>query len=43
MSNLRQAAYHIDPALWVGEVLGVGPTACREFLCARIAAPRSSP
>ena len=27
MSNLRQAAYHIDPALWVGEVLGVVPTA----------------
>ena len=25
MNNLRQAAYHIDPALWVRDVLGVDP------------------
>ena len=25
MSNLRQAAYQIDPALWAREVLGVIP------------------
>jgi hypothetical protein len=27
MTNFRQAAYKIDPALWVREVLGVTPTA----------------
>jgi hypothetical protein len=36
MSDLRQAAYHIDPALWVRDVLGVIPTAWQEtFLHAR--------
>jgi hypothetical protein len=36
MSDLRQAAYHIDPALWVRDVLGVTPTAWQEtFLRAR--------
>ena len=29
MTNFRQAAYQIDPALWVREVLGVTPTAGR--------------
>lgn len=39
MSNLRQAAYQIDPALWVGEVLGVVPTAWQEIF---LRAPRGA-
>jgi hypothetical protein len=31
MNNLRQAAYQIDPALWVGEVLGIVPAAWQEI------------
>jgi hypothetical protein len=30
MSNLRETAYRIDPALWVREVLGVTPTPWQE-------------
>ncbi len=30
MNNLREAAYRIDPALWVREVLGVAPTTWQE-------------
>src|SRR5256712_11626516 len=30
MSNLREVAYRIDPALWVREVLGVEPTKWQE-------------
>ena len=30
MSNLRELAYRVDPALWVREVLGVEPTKCQE-------------
>jgi hypothetical protein len=30
MSNLRETAYRIDPALWVRNVLGVEPTAWQE-------------
>jgi hypothetical protein len=30
MSNLRELAYRIDPALWVREVLGVEPTKWQE-------------
>jgi hypothetical protein len=32
MTNIRQSAYQIDPALWVREVLGVIPTAWQETL-----------
>ena len=39
MSNLRQAAYHIDPALWVRDVLGVIPTAWQETF---LRAPRGA-
>ena len=36
MSNLREVAYRIDPALWVRNVLGVAPTTWQEqFLRAR--------
>ena len=31
MNNLRQAAYQIDRALWVGEVLGIVPAAWQEI------------
>jgi hypothetical protein len=31
MNNLRQAAYQIDPAFWVREVLGVTPTAWQDI------------
>ena len=37
MSNVRQAAYQIDPALWVREVLGVIPTAWQDIF---LRAPR---
>jgi hypothetical protein len=30
MSNLRELAYQVDPALWVREVLGVEPTKWQE-------------
>ena len=30
MSQLREIAYRIDPALWVREVLGVTPTAWQQ-------------
>ena len=30
MSNLRELAYRVDPALWVREVLGVEPTKWQE-------------
>src|SRR6266699_835958 len=30
MSNLREVAYRVDPALWVREVLGVEPTKWQE-------------
>ena len=39
MSNLRQVAYEIDPALWVREVLGVTPTAWQETF---LRAPRGA-
>jgi len=39
MSNLRETAYRIDPALWVREVLGITPTAWQEtFLRAPLGA-----
>jgi hypothetical protein len=39
MSDLRQVAYEIDPALWVREVLGVNPTAWQETF---LRAPRGA-
>ena len=39
MNNLREAAYRIDPALWVREVLGVTPTAWQEIF---LRSPRGS-
>jgi hypothetical protein len=39
MNNLRQAAYQIDPALWVREVLGVIPTAWQDIF---LRAPRGA-
>ena len=30
MNNLREAAYRLDPVLWVLEILGITPTAQRE-------------
>jgi len=30
MSNLREVAYRIDPALWVRHILGVEPTKWHE-------------
>jgi hypothetical protein len=30
MSNLREVAYRIDPALWVHHILGVEPTKWQE-------------
>ena len=42
MSNLRELAYRVDPALWVREVLGVSPTPWQEtFLRAPRGASRS--
>ena len=39
MSSLREAAYQIDPALWVSEVLGVEPESWQlEFLRAPLGA-----
>jgi hypothetical protein len=29
MSNLREVAYRVDPALWVRQILGVEPTTWR--------------
>src|SRR5438034_8100597 len=37
MSNVREVAYRLDPALWVREVLGVEPTKWQEIL---LRAPR---
>lgn len=39
MSNVSQAAYQIDPALWVREVLGVIPTAWQDIF---LRAPRGA-
>jgi hypothetical protein len=39
MNNLREAAYRIDPALWVRDVLGVTPTAWQETF---LRSPRGS-
>jgi hypothetical protein len=39
MNNLREAAYRIDPALWVREVLAVTPTAWQEIF---LRSPRGS-
>src|SRR6202035_5153894 len=39
MSPLRETAYHIDPALWVREVLGVEPAPWQQdFLRSRLGA-----
>ena len=35
MNELRDAAYQIDPVLWVREILGVEPTAGSKHFCAR--------
>ena len=39
MSNLREVAYRIDPALWVRHILGVEPTKWHEDL---LRAPRGA-
>ena len=39
MSNLRELAYRVDPALWVREVLGVSPTPWQETF---LRAPRGA-
>ena len=39
MSNVRDAAYQIDPVLWVHEILGVEPTAWQQTF---LRAPRGS-
>ena len=40
MNSLREAAYRIDPALWVSEVLGLEPRHGRRNFCARRREPR---
>src|ERR1700728_4186097 len=39
MSNLREMAYRLDPALWVREVLGVSPSPWQEIF---LRAPRGA-
>src|SRR5438034_7878860 len=39
MSNVREVAYRLDPALWVREVLGVEPTKWQEIF---LRAPRGA-
>jgi hypothetical protein len=39
MNNLREAAYRLDPVLWVLEILGITPTAWQETF---LRSPRGS-
>ena len=41
MSNLRELAYRMDPALWVQQVLGAEPAPWQQTFCARRADHRS--
>ena len=43
VSELRDLAYRIDPALWVREQLKVNPQPWQDTFCARRSALRSSP